>query len=411
ELARDLNGALPEGFPEPSSPSPVGDESEAGGEPSGESAPEMRRRRQRYPEIVGRDDSLMRLLGRIDQVADSDSPALVQGESGTGKELVAEALHRRSGRGRDGEPFVKVNCGAFVDNLLMSELFGHEKGAFTGAVEQKRGCFERADGGTIFLDEIGEVSPKAQVALLRALQEGEFERVGGSETHSVDVRVVCATNRDLAAMVEEENFRLDLYYRLKGVVLEVPPLRERRGDIPMLARHFAGRASDGGDVEFSREVLEFLASYRWPGNVRELQHLVETVLLFVDGQRVEMAHLREFEDFFAGEEIEARAPEIDYDYEPAPAATAPAHGGCPSTEPPSTSRAPEESLVDDVLDGDRELQDVKAELQRRAVRRALEETGGNITQAAELLEMSRPRVSQIVNGDDELLALKEQLVA
>ncbi len=407
ELGEELLGGLPEGLHEPLDTAPADvSETEADAEIP---RADVRRLRRRFPDIVGQDESLIRLLARIDQVADSDAPVLIQGESGVGKELVAKALHRESPRGQAGAPFVKVNCGAFVDNLLLSELFGHEKGAFTGAVEQKRGCFERADGGTILLDEIGEVSAKAQVALLRVLQEGEFERVGGTQTRTSDVRIVCATNRDLAEMVETDAFRLDLYYRLKGILLEVPPLRERRGDIPRLARHFARRATDGREIDFSREVLEFLASYRWPGNVRELRHLVESILSFVDGGLVEMRHLREFRDFFAETEMDLKPPEIDYEStplsvggsQPPPAADpARSHDGCD----------PESQLVEDILEGERDLRELKKTIQKRAVEQALETTEGNITRAADLLEMSRPRISQIVNGDEELLALKEQLV-
>jgi transcriptional regulator with GAF, ATPase, and Fis domain len=400
DLAEQLLGELPEDLREPA----AADEPEAS-EPEATSEAELADLQQQYPAIIGRDDALMRLLGRLDQVADSDSPVLIQGESGVGKELIAEAVHRESPRGRDDGPFVKVNCGAFVDNLLSSELFGHEEGAFTGAVDSKRGCFERADGGTIFLDEIGEISAKAQVALLRVLQEGEFERVGGQKTRSVDVRVVCATNRDLSEMVREETFRLDLYYRLKGMLLEVPPLRERRGDIPRLARYFADEATDGRGIDFSREALEFLASYRWPGNIRELRHLVETILSFVDGECVEMSHLREFRDFFGEADLDLEPPEIDYAPTPAPESRS------SEQSEPSNDEDPTSVLVDRVVDGDQELKEIKESLQKQAVRQALVESDGNITRAAELLEMSRPRVSQIVNGNDDLLALKDRLVA
>lgn len=402
ELARTGTGTIPEGLraPERGLEVPSAD---------GEGAPavdvsEDYKLRQQFPNIVGRNEQLVEVLTRIDRVADSDAPVLIQGESGSGKELVARAVHRRSGGGEEA-PFVKVNCGAFVDNLLLSELFGHEKGAFTGAVERRAGCFARADGGTIFLDEIGEVSPKAQVALLRVLQEGEFERVGGNETHTVDARVVCATNRDLESMVETGSFRLDLYYRLKGVVLEMPPLRERRDDIPMLVRHFARGAASGTPPDFDRKVMEFLVAYRWPGNVRELRHFVESVLLFVDDGCVEMRHLREFRDFFPDREIDVQPPQLDessmqaYPSEP------------DGIAPRRRMEAPEEALVERVVDGEEDLKGLQKEIQRVAIERALERTGGNITRAAEILEMSRPRLSQIVNEDDGLLELKERLVA
>lgn len=373
----------------------------------------FRRWRSRYAEIVGDDDRLLDVFRRIDQVADSDSPILIEGESGTGKELIAEAIHSH-GRGGDEVPFVKVNCGAFVDNLLLSELFGHEKGAFTGAVEEKVGRFERADGGTIFLDEIGEISAKAQVALLRVLQEGEFERVGGTETRSVDVRVVCATNRDLEEMVDEGDFRLDLYYRLKGVLLELPPLRDRRQDIPRLVRHFAGEFGDD-DIAFDEDVLEFLASYSWPGNIRELKNFVRSILLFTDEHRVEMSHLREFDDFFSEGEFDGEPPEIEYevaaeDFEFEEALDREAVSD-PDEEVAADSADPEEALVEAIVSDQRDLSELKDRIEHESIRRALIETEGNITRAAEILQMTRPRLSQIVNGDDELVALKERLVS
>ncbi len=377
------------------------------GEADGSSGPErdsaaFRRWRSRYAEIVGEDARLHKIFRRIDQVASSDSPVLIQGESGTGKELVAEAVHREATDA--DESFVKLNCGAFVDNLLLSELFGHEKGAFTGAVEQKVGRFERADGGTIFLDEIGEMSQKAQVALLRVLQEGEFERVGGTETRSVDVRVICATNRNLETMVERGAFRLDLYYRLKGVLLELPPLRERRQDIPRLVRHFAEEVDAAeAAVSFQREVLEFLAAYSWPGNVRELKNFVRSILLFVEGEEVTMEHLRGFRDFFAEGEVELEAPNIDYDV--------PAEEYEVETpEPASIAEDPEEALVEEIVDDGLDLAELKERIEHQSIRRALKETGGNITRAAEILQMTRPRLSQIVNADEQLVELKEELV-
>jgi len=377
-------------------------EPEEAPEPSDEA---YRQWRSEYSEVVGEDERLLKIFRRIDQIADSDSPVLVQGDSGTGKELVAEAIHRK--RSENGEePFVKVNCGAFVDNLLLSELFGHEKGAFTGAVEQKVGRFEQADGGTIFLDEIGEISKKAQVALLRVLQEGEFERVGGTETHCVDARLICATNRDLEAAVESGEFRLDLYYRLKGILLELPALEERRQDIPRLVRHFAraNASDDEPPKEFSRDVMEFLASYSWPGNVRELKNFVRSILLFVDGERVEMDHLRDFRDFFSEGEVDLDPPEIDYDV--------------PAEEYDDVERAgegesfenAEDALVQEIVSDGRDLSELKERIEYESIRRALRETEGNITQAAEILQMTRPRLSQIVNSDDELVELKEKLV-
>ncbi|RAL23532.1 hypothetical protein DL240_05055 [Lujinxingia litoralis] len=252
--------------------------------------------RSRYATMVGQDPRLFQVFRFIDRVAPGETTVLLSGESGTGKELAAEAIHRQSER-VDG-PFIRVNCAAFVEELLLSELFGHEKGAFTGALRQKEGLFELADGGTLFLDEIGDISPKTQVALLRVLQQGTFERVGGTETRQVDVRVVAATNRDLETLVKEGGFRLDLYYRLKGFVIEMPALRERREDIPLLLEHFATKFSAGTPAPgFAPEVMQFLARYSWRGNIRELENFVQSVLLFVEGPRVELHHLKEFEDF------------------------------------------------------------------------------------------------------------------
>jgi transcriptional regulator with GAF, ATPase, and Fis domain len=372
----------------------------------------FRQWRSQFDNIVGQDERLLRLFRRIEQVAHSESPVLIQGESGTGKELVAEAIHEQADD--DGEmPFVKVNCGAFVDNLLLSELFGHEKGAFTGAVEQTTGRFERADGGIIFLDEIGEISQKAQVALLRVLQEGEFERVGGNETREVDVRVVCATNRDLETMVDEGTFRLDLYYRLKGVVLDLPPLRERRADIPLLVHHFADQFADGEAKEFSRKALEFLAAYSWPGNVRELQNFVRSVLLFVDGSTVEIEHIQEFSDFFSEGEVDMDLPDIEF-HRPLEefaiekdTATADADEAAEVVE----IGDPREALIEEIIDEGLSVSDIKEHIEFESIRRALTKTGGNITRAAEILQMTRPRLSQIVNGDDDLKALKQKLVS
>src|SRR5439155_9372577 len=191
---------------------------------------------------------------------------LIRGESGTGKELLADALHELSVR--RGMPLVKVNCAAMVEELLLSELFGHEKGAFTGAIRERKGRFELADGGTLFLDEIGDISPKCQVALLRVLQEREFERVGGTKTMKVDVRVICATNRDLEALIAQGRFRQDLYYRLKGVMLELPALRERLEDLPLLCAHFLERAAKERGENAKRladEAHALIARHDWPG--------------------------------------------------------------------------------------------------------------------------------------------------
>jgi PAS domain S-box-containing protein len=225
-----------------------------------------------FEEIVGASPTLMAALSRACKVAVSESTVLITGETGTGKELVARAIHRRSRRA--SRAFVAVNCAAIPRDLISSELFGHEKGAFTGAVQRRLGRFELANGGTIFLDEVGELSSETQVALLRVLQEREFERVGGRERIRVDVRVIAATNRDLTAAVADGTFRQDLFYRLNVFPLEMPPLRERREDIPMLVEYFIGRYARRAGKTFrrvSKRTLDCLQSYPWPGNVRELQ--------------------------------------------------------------------------------------------------------------------------------------------
>jgi formate hydrogenlyase transcriptional activator len=237
--------------------------------------------------IVGDTPSVHRLLEQIAQVAPTDSTVLIQGETGTGKELVARAIHE--GSRRSERALVKVNCAALPRELVESELFGHEKGAFTGALQQRRGRFELADGGTLFLDEIGELPLEAQAKLLRALQEREFERVGGTHTLRADVRVIAATNRDLQAGVASGAFRSDLYYRLNVFPIVVPALRERRGDIPRLVQHFAlkasrklGRPVDGVTPQFVEQAIE----YNWPGNIRELENLVERSLIMGGGADV-----------------------------------------------------------------------------------------------------------------------------
>lgn len=395
EMVRELKGEVPEEFViEVDAP----DEDDEAPAAVDQQDPTFRRWRSRYQDIVGEDARLHQLFRIIDRVAESDSPVLLQGESGTGKELMAEAVHTHSKR--TSNPYVKVNCAAFVEDLLLSELFGHVKGAFTGAVSEKIGRFELADGGTIFLDEIGDISAKTQVALLRVLQEGTFEKVGGTETQSVDVRVVCATNKNLEEMVKRGEFRLDLYYRLKGVVMEVPALRQRRQDIPRLVAHFA-RVYAGGrqPKNFSKDVLKFLASYSWPGNIRELQNFVKSILLFVEGDTVEMSHVQEFSEFFADGEVDFELPEIDYEVELDE-----------YEEVGETYEDPEEALVEQIIAEGLSLASIKKRLELESIRRALIETGGNITRAAEILQMKRPRLSQIVNSTDELLALKKELV-
>ena len=236
-----------------------------------------------FEEIVGVSPALTAVLARVAKVASSDSTVLITGETGTGKELVARAIHRRSKR--SSRAFIAVNCAAIPRDLVASELFGHEKGAFTGAVQRRLGRFELADGGTIFLDEVGELSPETQVALLRVLQEREFERVGGGDRIRVDVRVIAATNRDLSAEVADGTFRQDLFYRLNVFPLEVPSLRERQEDVPLLVEYFIGRYGRKAGKRFkrvSRRTLDRLKAYPWPGNVRELQNVIERSVIVSD---------------------------------------------------------------------------------------------------------------------------------
>jgi two-component system response regulator HydG len=244
--------------------------------------------RERYglEHIVGRSQALREVLERVVRVAPSDATVLVSGESGTGKELVARALHA-AGR-RAARPFVPVNCAAITETLLESELFGHAKGAFTGAVRARRGLFEEASGGTLFIDEIGETTPNFQAKLLRALQEGEIRRVGESNPVKVDVRVVAATNQDLKKAIAEKRFREDLFYRLNVVPLRIPPLRERPEDIPLLAAHFLGRYNQrtGERKVLTPEALQRLTAHPWPGNVRELENMVEQAAALSAGPEI-----------------------------------------------------------------------------------------------------------------------------
>lgn len=303
--------------------------------------------RFRFSELVGSAPAMRRLFDEVAQVAGSDSAVLISGESGTGKELIAKAIHFHSLR--KDRPLVVVNCGAIPDSLLESELFGHTQGAFTGAVADKQGKLEAADGGTVFLDEVGELPLHLQGKLLRVLQDGQVDKIGAVHPLQVDLRVISATNRDLEAMVRERRFREDLFYRLNIIPIRVPPLRERSGDIPLLLDHFLRRFCRRERrplLKLSREALTALERHRWPGNVRELENLAERLVVMTRGTTVRVDHLPEA--------VRGR---------PAGAA------GWPTSLPPEGV-----SL---------------AEVEESLIRRALATTGGNQTRAAKLLGISR----------------------
>lgn len=297
--------------------------------------------------IVGSSAPIREVIGRILRVAPSDATVLVTGESGTGKELVARAIHAASRRAE--MPFVPVNCAAIAPSLLESELFGHTKGAFTGAVRARQGLYEEADGGTLFLDEIGETEVSFQAKLLRALQESEIRRVGESQPIYVDVRVVAATNQDLRQAIEERRFREDLYYRLNVMTIRLPPLRERRADVPLLAQHFLDEINRKERTQkyFSDSAMERLLAYDFPGNVRELQNLVQQAAVLSLGDRI--------------------GPD-DFDLQPAPA---------PSTRAPMRTS-----------DGPIRLADAVDDAERAAIALALERNGGDPAAAARDLDIS-----------------------
>jgi len=293
--------------------------------------------------IIGIAPPMQRVFEIVEQVAPSKATVLISGESGTGKELVANAIHQRSPRA--GGPFIKLHCAALAESLLESELFGHERGSFTGAMARKDGRFSLADGGTLFLDEIGEISPAIQVKLLRFLQEREFERVGGTQTIHVDVRVIAATNRNLPEEVAKGRFREDLFYRLNVVALEMPPLRDRRSDIPALAKFFLdkfAKANDKTIEDLSPQALELLVAHDWPGNVRELENAIERAVVLTSTSQIEPRHL-------------------------------------PSTVRPATTSAPGMPMIPG---------STMAELERYAILETMKATGGSTSKAAEMLGVS-----------------------
>jgi two-component system, NtrC family, response regulator AtoC len=315
-------------------------------------------------QIIGQSPRMQEIYAIIEKVAGTPSTVLITGESGTGKELVATALHENSPR--KGKPFIKVNCAAIPKDLMESEFFGYERGAFTGAVGSKPGRFELADGGTLFLDEIAEIPTAMQVKLLRALQESEFERVGGVRSIKVDVRVVAATNRDLLKEIEAQSFREDLYYRLNVVPIALPALRERREDVPLLVSAFIEKYNKrlSKSVKgISEEALLRLAQHTWPGNIRELENVVERTLLFCEGDQIETKDLPD----------ELRGGEAGKTPLPSPRLR---------TEALPAIEAGNASLKDIV-------RQATSELERDLIVKALDETGGNVTRAATLLGISR----------------------
>ncbi len=307
-----------------------------------------REEKRGFPEIIGSSPAMAKVFDTIRRVAGSDVSVLIVGESGTGKELVARAIHQQSDR-KDG-PFIAINCGAIPETLLESELFGHEKGAFTGAHLQRRGRIESAEGGTLFLDEIAEISPALQVKLLRVLQERSIERVGGRVEIPVDTRVLAATNMDLQIAMKEGRFREDLYYRLNTVTIPVPPLRERGADIVMLAKSLLQKFSEEAQKKvlgYSREAILSLEQYHWPGNVRELENRIRRAVTLSDNPRI--------------------AP-VDLDLE----------------EPKDVQVGPT-------------LKEARDSVEKRVIEQTLAKTGGNITKAATILGVSRPTLHDLIS--------------
>lgn len=314
------------------------------------------RDKYRFENIIGTSDTMAQVYDLVEKVAETDSTVLITGESGTGKELIARAIHYNSPR--KDKPLIVVNCAAIPEELLETELFGHVKGAFTGAVNTHQGKFDAADRGTIFLDEIGDMSLKLQVKVLRVLQEQRFEPVGSTSTHEVDTRIIAATNQDLDVAVKEHRFREDLFYRLNVIPIHVPPLRDRKSDIPLLVRHFIDKysASSGRKVrDISTQALHIIMTYAWPGNVRQLENAIERAVVLKHGEVVE--------DIDLPSDI----------------------GGCP---PKESSAQPSGSLLD-IPEHGLSFKKLVSDFETKLIRTALDKCGGNRNKAASLLKLNR----------------------
>ncbi len=322
------------------------------------------KKKYEFKELIGDSGPMQRVYELIEKIADTDSTVLITGESGTGKELIAKTIHYNN-TARAAGPFVPLNCAAIPRDLLESELFGHEKGAFTGAVNARMGRFELAQAGTLFLDEVGELDPSLQVKLLRVLQEREFERVGGVKTIKVDVRILAASNKDLEKATKDGSFREDLFYRLNVIPLHLPPLRSRVDDIPLLTAHFIQQFSQKRKREpfaIAPDAMESLMQYQWPGNVRELENLIERLSILVSGPVIRRSDLPE--------KLHQAAP-----------------GGASAEEPTTAGRMQPVSC--EIGDSGINLNEMVSSMERQLIRKALERTGGVRSKAAQLLGLNR----------------------
>ena len=308
---------------------------------------EIKRTLEEEGEILGKSNAIKNILEMIDKVAPLDTRVLITGENGTGKELVAKAIHQKSKR--KDKTFIEVNCAAIPNELIESELFGHEKGSFTGAVQQRIGRFELANKGTLFLDEVGDMSHQTQAKVLRAIEDGKIERVGGGKKIEVDVRIIAATNKNLKEEIEKENFREDLFHRLNVIPINIPPLRERLEDIPILIEHFADditKKHKKGPVNFKSDAIQFLKSLNWSGNVRELRNIVERIIIIVDKREIDK---KDIEFLFA----------------------------------------PGQASMDDIIDGSNSFQEFKEKAERAFILKQLNINNWNISKTAEMLEIQR----------------------